>query len=171
MKKIMITLVLVMACAIGNLSAQPRGYRYHRSYYGEPRHSHYVPAPYHHGDFGAFLIGAAVGAVIDHAITKATTPRTVVIERPVAVDSYGYPIDETDRNGYPIDDYNRNGYPIDETDSNGYPIEAANGTVEAAPHKKVIVVEDDAPVVIVRKSAPVMIFDDFGFHFETHPLP
>jgi len=162
MKKIMITLVLVMACAIGTVSAHPRGYRYHHhNYYGGPRYSHYVPGPRYHSDLGAFLIGAAIGAVIDHAITKATTPRTVVVERPVAVDSYGYPIDEAGNNGYPIDEANNNGYPID----------AADETVEISPGKKVIVVEDDAPVVIVRKSAPVMIFDDFGFHFETHPHP
>lgn len=155
MKKIMLTLVLVMACAVGTVFAQPRMHRYHHyGYYGGPRYSYYAPGPRYHSDLGSFLIGAAIGAVIDHAITKAVTREPVVVERPVVID--------------------RNEYPIEEADTYGYPIDEANETIETvktAPKKKVIVVDDDTPVIVVGKSTPVMIFDDNGFHFETHPHP
>ncbi len=162
MKKIMLTLVLVMACAVGTVFAQPRAHRYHRHMHYGPRYSYYDRGPYYHSDFGSFIIGAAIGAVIDHAITKAVTSEPVVVERTVIVDRDGYPVDQAGTYGYPIEDAADQGYPIGATNE---PVE----TVRVEPGKKVIVVEEDTPVVIVGKSTPVMIFDDNGFHFETHP--
>lgn len=147
MKKILLTLVLIVACAAGTVFAQPRHHGYYGRHYDGPHHGyvHYGPAPYYHGSIGSFILGAAIGAVVDHAITKATT-RPVVVERTVVVDQDGYPIDaEVDR------------------------IEGESLPIEAAPEREVVVVERKAPVVIVRSDAPVMIIDDHGFHFETHP--
>ena len=70
----------------------------------------------------------------------------MVVERTVVVDRDGYPIDaEVDR------------------------IEGESLPIEAAPEREVVVVERKTPVVIIRSDAPVMIFDDHGFHYETHP--
>ena len=147
MKKILLTLVLIVACAAGTVFAQPRHYGYYGRHYGGPRYGyvHYGPAPYYHGSVGSFILGAAIGAIVDHAITKEAT-RPVVVERTVVVDQDGYPIDaEVDR------------------------IEGESLPIEATPEREVVVVERKAPVVIVRSDAPVMIIDDHGFHFETHP--
>jgi hypothetical protein len=147
MKKILTTLVLIVACAAGTVFAQPRHHGYYGGHYGGPHHGyvHYGPAPYYHGSIGSFILGAAIGAVVDHAITKAAT-RPVVVERTVVVDKNGDPIDAA---------YD--------------PIEEETAPIEVAPEREVVVVERKAPVVIVRSHAPVMIFDDYGFHFETHP--
>ena len=148
MKKMLVTLALIAVCA-ASVMAQPRGYGYYgRHHHHGPRHGyvHYAPAPYHYGSFGSFVLGAAIGAVVDHAITKAVYSRPVVVEREVIVNSNDDMAYDDDVNVYE----NTEAYDI-----------------EATPKKKTIVVKGDAPVVIVSKSTPVLIFDDNGLHLET----
>lgn len=87
MKKLIIALVMVAVMAAGSVSAQHRVHRiggrpHHGMVYHEPvMHHHH----HHGGNFGSFIIGAAVGALIDHVITEAVT-QPVVVEREVIVE-------------------------------------------------------------------------------------
>ena len=58
MKKILLTLVLIVACAAGTVFAQPRHHGYYGRHYGGPHHGyvHYGPAPYYHGSIGSFIL-------------------------------------------------------------------------------------------------------------------
>ena len=154
MKKILLTLVLIVACAAGTVFAQPRHHGYYGRHYGHPHYGyvHYGPAPYYHGSFGSFILGAAIGAVVDHAIYRAAT-RPVVVERTVYVD----------RNGDPID------ADLDPIEEDVATIERDAAPIEAAPEREVVVVKRKAPVVIVQSDAPVMIVDENGVRIETHP--
>jgi len=146
MKKFFFALVMVAVFAAGSVNAQPRGYYGGR---GMVHHPRYERMHHHHhgGDFGSFLIGAAVGALVDHIITEAVAEpveRTVVVGRKVApVERYEDDYEDTDR-------YNRSSRYDDAAYEDGFYENATtvrgNGSkapiiVERAPGQEVIIVE------------------------------